>query len=106
MSSITRSGYILIYLTQDHGISNALQRLQELLEDSTDLGENPRAIFATLSRHVAHDLEGFLFDYISDQIDARNDLDATELIRIFYPYVKDVSCFDFLKARLLMSNTN
>jgi hypothetical protein len=87
---------------QDHGISNALQKLQELLEDSTDLGENSRAIFATLSRHVAHDLEGFLFDYISDQIDAGNNLEATELIRIFYPYIKDVICFDFLKARLLM----
>jgi hypothetical protein len=96
---------IRLYLqdsSHDHGISNALQRLQELLEDSTDLGENPRAIFATLSRHVAHDLEGFLFDYISDQIDARNDLEAAELIRIFYPYIKDVICFDFLKARLLI----
>ncbi len=96
---------IRLYLkdpTQDHDSSNALQNLQELLEDSTDLGENPRAIFATLSRHVAHDLEGFLFDYISDQIDARNDLEAAELIRIFYPYIKDVICFDFLKARLLV----
>ena len=96
---------IRLYLqdpSQDYGISDSLQKLQELLEESTDLGENPRAIFATLSRHVAHDLEGFLFDYLSDQIDARNDLEAAELIRVFYPYVKDVSCFDFLKARLLV----
>jgi hypothetical protein len=96
---------IRLYLqdpSQDHGMSNSLQKLQELLEESTDLGENPRAIFATLSRHVAHDLEGFLFDYISDQIDARNDLEAAELIKIFYPYIKDVICFDFLKARLLV----
>lgn len=88
--------------SQDHAIGNALQRLEELLEESTDLGESPRAIFATLSRHVAHDLEGFLFDYISDQIDARSDLEAAELIRIFYPYVADTACFDFLKARLLI----
>jgi hypothetical protein len=88
--------------SQDHGIANVLQRLEELLEESTDLGENPRAIFATLSRHIAHDLEGFLFDYISDQIDARNDLEAAELIKTFYPYVKDILCFDFLKARLLI----
>jgi hypothetical protein len=47
-------------------------------------------------------LEGFLFDYISDQIDARSDLEAAELIRIFYPYVSDTACFDFLKARLLI----
>ena len=96
---------IRLYLkdsSQDHGISNALQRLEEILEDSTDLGEGPRAIFATLSRHIAHDLEGFLFDYISDQIDARTDLDAAELIRVFYPYIADVLCFDFLKARLLI----
>jgi hypothetical protein len=88
--------------SQDHGISNALQRLEEILEESNDLGENPRAIFASLARHVAHDLEAFLFDYISDQIDVRSDLEAAELIRTFYPYMLDTLCFDFLNARLLI----
>ncbi len=87
--------------SHDHGLSNALQRLQEILEESVDLGENNRAVFVSLSRHVAHDLEGFLFDFISDQIDIRNDLEAAEWIRAFYPYVLDVFCFDFLNARLL-----
>lgn len=92
----------LIDPSHDHGLSNTLDRLEELLEESTDLGEGPRAIFTTLSRHVAHDLEGFLFDYISDQIDARRDLEATELLKTFYPYISDTTCFDFLNARLLI----
>jgi len=96
---------IRLYLkdsSHDHGLSNALDRLQEILEESTDLGEGPRAIFAALSRHVAHDLEGFLFDYLSDQIDARHDTEATEWLKTFYPYVADTMCFDFLNARLLI----
>jgi hypothetical protein len=87
---------------QDHGLSNSLQRLQEILEESAESGDGPRPIFATLSRHVAHDLEGFLFDYITDQIDAESDLDASELLRNFYPYVADAMSFDFLNARLLI----
>jgi hypothetical protein len=96
---------IQLYLkdaSHDHGLSNALDRLQELLEESTDLGEGARAIFSALSRHVAHDLEGFLFDYISDQIEARHDAEATEWLKIFYPYVSDAISFDFLNARLLI----
>lgn len=96
---------IRLYLkdpSHDHGVSNALDRLQEILEESTDLGEGPRAIFSTLSRHVAHDLEGFLFDYFSDQIEARHDLEAAEWLKIFYPYISDVISFDFLNARLLI----
>lgn len=88
--------------THDHGLSNSLQRLQEILEESTDLGDSPRAIFTTLSRHVAHDLEGFLFDYITDQIDARNDLEAAELLKSFYPFVAGIMSFNFLSARLLI----
>ena len=79
-----------------------MQRLQEILEESTDPRESPRAIFAALIRHVAHDLEGFLYDYISDQIDARNDLESAELLRVFYPYIADIAWFDFLNARLLI----
>lgn len=96
---------IRLYLkdpSHDHGLSNALDRLQEILEESTDLGEGFRAIFTTLSRHVAHDLEGFLFDYISDQIDARHDVEAAEWLKIFHPYVADVISFEFLNARLLI----
>lgn len=96
---------IRLYLkdpSHDHGLSNALDRLQEILEESTDLGEGSRAIFTTLSRHVAHDLEGFLFDYISDQIDARHDVEAAEWLKIFHPYVADVISFEFLNARLLI----
>jgi hypothetical protein len=87
---------------EDHGLSNALQRLQEILEESTELGDSPKAIFDALSRYVAHDLEGFLYDYISDQIDLRNDLEAAELLKTFDPYVSDTAWFDFLNARLLI----
>jgi hypothetical protein len=55
-----------------------------------------------LERHVAYDLEGFLYDYIADQVEENNDLEATELLNTFYPYVSETLWFDFLKARLLI----
>lgn len=98
----TRIGAYLKDPTQNHGISNSILRLEELLEEEVDTGENPRAIFTTISRHLGHDLEGFFFDYISDQIENKNDLEAAELLNTFYPFFADHAPFDFLKAQLLL----
>ncbi len=41
-----------------------------------------------------------MFDYISDQIDAKNGVYALELIDGYYPYISKTLWFDFLKAKL------
>lgn len=86
----------------NNGIANLLERLLEILEESTQLGNTPPAVFASISRYSAHDLEGFLYDYVSDLIDNGNDLEASDLLKSFYPYMSDPSWFDFLEARLLI----
>lgn len=82
-------------------LRNGLQRMEEILEKSVDAGESPNGAFIALQRHMAHNLESFLSDYITDQIEEENVLEATDLIDTYYPFVADRTWFDFLKARLL-----
>jgi len=88
-------------LDNDEIIQDALANLMEILDENADLGVNPKEIFIRLTEYCAHDLEGFLYDYISEQIDAKYFLYAAELIDGFYPYLSDLKWFDFLKARVV-----
>lgn len=85
----------------ESSLQNLLLRLKEILEENVDAGEEPQEIFQNLSLYCASDLETFLYDYISTQLDAKNFSYALELLEDFYPFVKDPLWFDFLKARML-----
>jgi len=87
--------------SQEGAMENMMLRLEEVLNENTDEGGEPKTIFQTLSLYCAHDIETFLYDYISDEIDSESTLYATELLEEFYHYLSDTSWFDFLRARLL-----
>jgi hypothetical protein len=97
---------IKLYMKEPHRegahLRNSLQRIEEILEKSVDEGQTPKASFDALKRHIAYDFEGFLYDYITDHIEEKNDLEASELLNTFYPYVSETFWFDFQKARLLI----
>lgn len=82
-------------------IEDALANLQLILEENCDYGAEPKDVFETLASHCANDLESFLYDFISEQIDNRNYSYATELLEGFTSYVHDVKWFDFLGVRLI-----
>ena len=88
-------------LESDEQIQDALANLQEILDENADTGADPREIFASMEEDCAHDIESFLYDYISDLLDAGNRLYASELIEGFFPYVPEPIWFDLLSARLL-----
>ncbi len=87
-------------LDNDEIIQDSLANLMEILDENADLGVEPKEIFNSLTEYCAHDLEGFLYDYICEQIDAGYFLYAAELIDGFYPYLSDLKWFDFLKAKV------
>lgn len=91
-------------LESDENIQDALANLEEILDENADVGAEPIEVFQTLSQYCAHDLEGFLYDYISEQIDAGYEFYASELLEGFYPYMSELRWFDFLRARLLASS--
>lgn len=87
--------------TNPEDIQDAVANLQVVLDENTDEGADPFEVFESISGGCANDIESFLYDYISDQIESDNLLYASDLLDGFNDYVRDVKWFDFLRARYI-----
>ncbi len=85
-------------------LEDALANLQYLLNEQVDQGANPMELFENIKNSCANDLENFLYDFISLQIENENLLYATEVLEGFHDYVDDPKWFALLKARLLIAS--
>lgn len=85
-------------------LQDTLASLQDILEEHVDDDKDPKAIMNLISSHLAHDFESFLYDYISDHIENGSNFYATELIEGFYPYLKNLRWFDFLRMKIVTKN--
>lgn len=88
-------------LESDDALQSALQILEDILDQAFDKEGDPQKIFADVSSYLAHDLEGFLFDYITDKIQEDDQTYASELIDDFRDYLSDKRKLDVLRARLV-----
>jgi hypothetical protein len=88
-------------LENDEMIQDVLANLLEVFDENADTGADPEDILVAVSDFCAHDIESFIYDYISDLLDSGNSLYAAELVEGFAPYVTEPLWFDFLRARLL-----
>ncbi len=88
-------------LENDEPVQDSLANLLEILEENTDSGADPKEVFKAISNYCAHDVESFLYDYISEQLDNNNPYYASELTEGFAPFAQEPIWFDFLKARLV-----
>lgn len=87
--------------TKPKAIQDSLASLELILEENTDSGVDPVEVFETISSGCANDIESFIYDFISEQIDNDNVVYAQELIDDFIPYATDSKWLDFLSARVL-----
>lgn len=78
--------------------------LQDILDAGVDAKQNPHEIFQLVSDYLAHDLESFIYDYIFELIEKDKDTLASELLDGFYPYIKELLWFDYLRLCLLFKN--
>ena len=88
-------------LESDELIQDGLANLLEVLDENADAGTAPDQVFTAICDYCAHDIESFIYDYISDLLDSGNSLYASELVEGFSPYVTEPLWFDFLRVRLL-----
>ncbi len=88
-------------MESDELVQDALANLLEVLDQNADSGADPEEIFQAISEYCAHDIESFIFDYISDLLDSGSSLYASELMEGFSPYVSDPLWIDFLRIRLI-----
>lgn len=87
-------------LVDEEHLQQSLQALEDILDEAADLSGSPDQVFEDLSQFMAHDLHGFLYDYIFDLIEAKEETYASELIAAFYEFLPDKKWFDLLKAWL------
>lgn len=89
-------------LQDEQSLQDALQELEKILDEHVDQGGQSNEVFSAITEYCAHDLESFLYNYISSQIDQGNGLSASELIDGFYEYMPEKKWLDFLRMRLLI----
>ncbi len=90
-------------LENEELLQKNLKELEDILDEAADLSGSPEKVFADLSQFCAHDLHGFLYDYIFDLIEKDDATYASELINAFYEFLPDKKWFDLLKAWLFAS---
>lgn len=78
-----------------------LEELEDILDDSVDQGTDPRVAFQTLKSYCCHDIEAFLYDFISDDIDKGHETYPSELIDSFTPYFDYPEWLELLRMRLI-----
>lgn len=81
-------------------LQDVISYLEEVLEENSGEDADPSEVFESIAVCCAHDVEGFIYDFIAGQIDEENHLYATELYESFQEYIGDTVWFDFLRARL------
>lgn len=82
-------------------IQDTLSNLQVILDENVDQGADPIAVLHFVNEGCANDIETFLYDFITDQIDNDNFSYASELLDSFIDYVDDDKWFEFLRIRIL-----
>lgn len=81
-------------------LQDALATLGGLLDDSVDQGAEKEEVFNFIKYNCANDIESFLFDFISEQLEADNLPYASELVDIFKDYASDKDWFELLDLKL------
>lgn len=89
-----------IVKNNDEDFQKILIEFEDILDENVDMGGDPKEIFSLIEESCAHDIESFLYDYIVQKIDEKDETYASELIEGFYDYVSDPRWFDFLRARI------
>jgi len=95
---------IYLYDTQQlenpFDLQNALSHFVQMLAKNVDEGVAADEAFELISPYCANDIEAFLYDFIAEQIDADNELYASELLDDFEPYLSWNKWFKLLRMRL------
>lgn len=81
-----------------------LSSLEDILHSSVDQGIEPKEAFDAITEYVAHDLEGFLYDYAVELLEVGSDALVESLLQAFEDYVQEKKWFNFIRARLFAAS--
>lgn len=96
---------IYLYDSQDldtlEALDDAIASFYGALKEATDSGIKPQTAFIAIQEDCAHDIQSFLYDYISELLEAKEYSYAQELMEQFYPFLTNRALFDFLSAKIV-----
>jgi len=81
-------------------IQDVLANLQVILNENADQGVAPMDILHSVNKGCANDIETFLYDFITEQVDNHNFSYALELLDGLIDYVEDEKWFELLRVRI------
>lgn len=87
-------------------LQEALESLEDILDNAVDKEGASEEVFLHVCSYSAHDLEGFLLDYIADRMIEENYIAASELLDAFYSYVIYKKRFEALRICLFLLTGN
>ncbi|MBA3722241.1 MAG: hypothetical protein H0W88_07560 [Parachlamydiaceae bacterium] len=97
--------YIYLYdseqLETPIALQDAIANFLTALNENVDAGIEPKEAFQLVSNYCANDIETFLYDFISDQIDAEHESYAHDLLDSTATYIEGNKWFLLLRARVL-----
>jgi hypothetical protein len=95
-----------IYLYDNQQLENtgalqdALTHFIQILDENVDEGIAPGHVLKLIETHCANDIETFLYDFISEQIDEGNESYSHELLEDLDAYLGNNKWFKLLRIRL------
>lgn len=81
-------------------LQDALLHFSQVLDENVDGGILPVEAIKRVSSYCANDVETFLYDFISEQIEEGNEIYAQELLDGFDIYLNENKWFKLLRLRL------
>lgn len=81
-------------------LQDALLHFAQTLDENTDQGIPAQQVLNLISHYCANDIETFLYDFISDQIDEGHETYAYELLDHFDSYLGSNKWFRLLRVRV------
>ncbi len=88
-------------ITNLEPLEDVLDSLKQILDENVDEGIDPQDVFSSICLACAHDVEGFLYDFICAQMDEDNHAYASELFDSFQDYLHDLKRREWLHIRIL-----
>ncbi|KAG6559582.1 hypothetical protein RHABOEDO_000048 [Candidatus Rhabdochlamydia oedothoracis] len=84
-------------------LQEALESLEDILDNAADKEGSAEEVFLYACSYSAHDLEGFILDYIANQMIEENYVGASKFLDGFSPYVIHKKRFEALRICLFLS---
>lgn len=86
-------------LVDIEAMNSTISRLLQILNENADLGMSPDECMENLAVYSAHDIEQFLYDYLSQELEEGNLAWVHDIVEGLHPYLSKNLWFELLELK-------